>query len=97
MRYVARRGAPARTARYDDPVLELPLLPAMIVLLIVALGALIAGLVLGGRLGYNDRLRDELESTVEDMHRRTEEYRAARNMPPLQTFAYGHVPERQDA
>ena len=78
-------------------MLELPLLPAVIFLLIVALGALIAGLVLGGRLGYNDRLRDELESTVEDMHRRTEKYRAARNMPPPRTFAYGHVADRQDA
>lgn len=77
-------------------MLELPLLPAMIVLLIVASGALIAGLVLGGRLGYNDRLRDELESTVDDMHHRTERYRAARNMPPLRAVAH-RVAERQDA
>jgi hypothetical protein len=74
--------------RVEPPVtmasmLEIPLLPAAILLVMIAACALLGGLVVGGRMGYNDRLGDELESTVEDMQRRTDEYRAARNMPHL--------------
>jgi hypothetical protein len=78
-------------------MLELPLLPAVIGVPLIAAAAGIGGLVIGRRLGYNDRLRDELQSTVEDMQQRTDEYRAARKMPPLiATFAYGRKPERDD-
>jgi ligand-binding sensor protein len=64
-------------------MLEIPLLPAVIFFLMIAVCGFLAGFVLGGRIGYNDRLRKELETTVEDMQRRTDQYRAARNMPPL--------------
>ena len=85
----SRRG----TGRYPDDVLELPLLPAVIGLLLIAVAAGLGGLVIGRRLGYNDRLRDELKSMVEDMQRRTDEYRAARKMPPvIATFAYKRSP-----
>jgi hypothetical protein len=64
-------------------MLEIPLLPAAILLIMVVVCGVLGGLVLGGRMGYNDRLRKELEATVEDMQRRTDQYRAVRNMPPL--------------
>lgn len=71
-------------------MLEFPLLPAAIVILAIALSAWLGGLVVGGRIGYNDRLRDELEDTVEEMNRRTDEYRTAHNMASLTpTFSYG--------
>jgi hypothetical protein len=75
------------------PVLEFPLLPAAIIILVIAVSGWLGGLVVGGRMGYNDRLRDELEDTVEEMDRRTEEYRASHDMSPLTpTFSYGRVP-----
>jgi uncharacterized membrane protein YdfJ with MMPL/SSD domain len=64
-------------------MLEIPMLPAAIFLIMIALCGVLAGLVLGGRIGYNDRLRKELEATIEEMQRRTDRYRAARDMPPL--------------
>ena len=74
-------------------MLEFPLLPAAIIILVVALSAWLGGLVVGGRIGYNDRLRDELEDTVEEMDRRTDEYRASHNMASLTpTFSYGRAP-----
>lgn len=81
-------------------MLELPLLPAVIIMILIVSSASLGGLVLGGRIGYNDRLRRELEETVEEMRRRTDAYRAAHNMSPLTpTFAYRasarrDVPER---
>jgi hypothetical protein len=65
------------------PMLEIPMLPAAIFLIMIALCGVLGGLVLGGRMGYNDRLRKELEATVEEMQRRTDRYRAARDMPRL--------------
>jgi hypothetical protein len=77
-------------------MLELPLLPAVIILLIIALAASLGGILIGGRIGYNERLRRELQETVEEMRRRTDEYRAAHNMSPLTpTFAYGRAPTRR--
>ena len=64
-------------------MLEIPLLPAVIFLIMIAVCGLLGGLVVGERMGYNDRLRKELETTVEEMRRRTDRYRAARDMPPL--------------
>jgi hypothetical protein len=63
-------------------MLEFPLMPAAIIVLVLALSAWLGGLVVGGRIGYNDRLRDELEDTIEEMDRRTDEYRASHNMSP---------------
>jgi hypothetical protein len=75
------------------PMLEFPLLPAAIIILVIAVSGWLGGLVVGGRIGYNDRLRDELEGTVEEMDRRTDEYAASHNMaPPTRAFAYGPVP-----
>jgi hypothetical protein len=74
-------------------MLEFPLLPAAIIILVIALSGWLGGLVIGGRIGYNDRLRDELEDTVEEMDRRTDEYRASHNTSPLTpTFSYEQVP-----
>jgi hypothetical protein len=74
-------------------MLEFPLLPAVIIIVVIALSGWLGGLVVGGRIGYNERLRDELEDTLEAMDRRTHEYRASRNMSPLTpTFSYGRVP-----
>jgi hypothetical protein len=72
---------------------EFPLLPAAIIILVIALSGWLGGLMVGGRVGYNDRLRDELEDTVEEMDRRTDEYRTSHDVSPLTpTFSYGHVP-----
>src|ERR687898_1497604 len=79
-------------------MVEFPLLPAVIVLILLATSALLWGFVVGGRIGYNERLRAELEETVDEMRRRTEQYRAARNMSPLSpTFAYGSATARRRA
>jgi hypothetical protein len=58
--------------------------------ILIASSASLCGLALGRRWGYNERLRHEVEDTVEEMLRRTDEYRAAHIMSPLTpTFAYG--------
>ncbi len=64
-------------------MLELPLLPAVILFVFISVSASLVGLAVGLHRGYNNRLRKELETTVEDMQHRTDQYRAARNMPPL--------------
>jgi hypothetical protein len=83
MPYIACPGRVLQRPITMGAVLEIPMLPAAIVLIMVAGCGVLGGLVLGGRVGYNDRLRKELEATVEEMQRRTDRYRAARNMPPL--------------
>jgi hypothetical protein len=71
-------------------MLELPLLPGIIIMILITAGALLWGVVIGGRIGYNERLREEVHDTVAEMNRRTYEYRAARKMSSLTaTFAYG--------
>jgi hypothetical protein len=62
-------------------MLELALLPAVILFVFIAVSASLVGLAVGFQRGYNNRLREELETTVADMQHRTDQYRAARNMP----------------
>ena len=71
-------------------MVELPLMPWIIIMILIASGAFLWGVLIGGRAGYNERLREEVNDTVAEMNRRTDTYRAARNISPLtRTFAFG--------